>query len=334
MRFFRLSLMISLVALLLSTLFGISLNVQADSTRTTAFGLFQGDPTATPEPTPVRCRGTQVSRLAPDDVARIVSDLVAIKREPRRAATNLDLMRTGDTIVILEGPLCAENLAWYKVLWTKKNLEGWAAEGDAREYWMEKQVLDETAQEGPVQCQGTQVSRLKPGDLARIVSDLTAIKPSPRRTAVNLDLMRTGDDVVILEGPLCAENLAWYRLLWTKKNLEGWAAEGDAREYWIEAVATGSTEAPKDVNCRGTQPSRLKPNDQARVISDLTALKRAPSRRSTNLDLMRTGDDIVILEGPVCADNLAWYKVLWLKKNLEGWAAEGDATEYWLEIRR
>ncbi len=334
MRFFRLSLIIAIMALLVSTLFGISLSVQADSTVTTSYGLFQGDPTATPEPTPVRCRGTQVSRLRPDDVARISSDLVAIKREPRRSAVNLDLMRTGDTIVILEGPLCAENLAWYKVLWTVKNLEGWAAEGDAREYWMEKQVLDETADEGPIQCRGTQVSRLQPGDVARISSDLTAIKRSPRRASTNLDLMRTGDEVVILEGPLCADNLAWYKLLWTKKNLEGWAAEGDAREYWIEPIVAGDSQAPEQVNCRGTQPSRLKPNDQARVISDLVALKRSPARRSTNLDLMRTGDDVVILEGPFCADNLAWYKVLWTKKNLEGWAAEGDAAEYWLEIRR
>ncbi len=334
MRFSHISLLISVMALLGSALLGISLSAQAESITTTQFGLFQGDLTPTLEPTPIRCRGTQVSRLLPDDVARISSDLVALKREPRRTATNLDLMRTGDEIIILEGPLCAENLAWYKVLWLKKNLEGWAAEGDAREYWMEALVLDETAQEGPIQCSGTQVSRLKPGNIARISSDLTAIKRSPRRTATNLDLMRTGDEVVILEGPLCADNLAWYRLLWTRKNLEGWAAEGDAREYWIEPMAEGSAEEPKDVNCRGTQPSRLKPNDQARVISDLTAIKRSPSRRSTNLDLMRTGDELVILEGPFCADNLAWYKVLWLKKNLEGWAAEGDAREYWLEPRR
>lgn len=334
MRFFRLSLIICVMTLLLSTLFSVSLSAQAESGTTTQFGLFQGDATPTAEPTPVQCRGTQVSRLRPDDVARISSDLVAIKREPRRAATNLDLMRTGDTVVILEGPLCAENLAWYKVVWTVKNLEGWAAEGDAREYWMEKLVLDETAEEGPIQCTGTQVSRLKPGDVARISSDLTAIKRNPRRAATNLDLMRTGDEVVILEGPFCADNLAWYKLLWTKKNLEGWAAEGDAREYWIEPITVGSADAPTEVNCRGTQPSRLKPDDQARVISDLVALKRSPARRATNLDLMRTGDDIVILEGPFCADNLAWYKVLWLKKNLEGWAAEGDATEYWLELRR
>ncbi len=333
MRSFRFGLLISVMALLFSALFGISLSVQAEAVNTTQFGLFQGDATPTAEPTPVQCRGTQVSRLRADDVAQVVSDLVAIKREPRRNAPNLDLMRLNQTIVVLEGPICFDNLAWYKIIWTTKDLEGWAAEGDAREYWLEKLTVTDVDSDAPVQCRGTQVSRLKPDDVARVSSDLVTLKRNPSRRSVNLDLMNTGDEVVILEGPFCADNLAWYKVLWTRKNIEGWAPEGNASEYWMETF-TATDASAEAANCRGTQPSRLKPNDLARVVSDLVAIKRNPSRRSVNLDLMRVGDDVAILEGPFCADNLAWYKIVWTKKNLEGWAAEGDATEYWLEKRQ
>jgi ABC-type antimicrobial peptide transport system permease subunit len=36
-----------------------------------------------------------------------------------------------------------------------------------------------------------------------------------------------------------------------------------------------------------------------------------------------------VLEGPVCAENMAWWKVQY--QGQTGWTAEGQGTDYWLE---
>jgi hypothetical protein len=47
---------------------------------------------------------------------------------------------------------------------------------------------------------------------------------------------------------------------------------------------------------------------------------------------MMPGDIFAVLEGPICAQDKAWWKVRY--GGVEGWTPEGDATTYWVEPLR
>jgi hypothetical protein len=81
--------------------------------------------------------------------------------------------------------------------------------------------------------------------------------------------------------------------------------------------------------------SRLTAGRQARV-SDETAdpnrVRSGPSREAEVIALLDPGTAVKLLEGPVCADGLVFWKVQADPiPGGAGWIAEGDAHEYWLE---
>lgn len=50
---------------------------------------------------------------------------------------------------------------------------------------------------------------------------------------------------------------------------------------------------------------------------------------STYLGLIEPGEEVDILDGPICSDNMVWWKVD-NRKGLIGWTSEGDLNSYWL----
>jgi hypothetical protein len=42
------------------------------------------------------------------------------------------------------------------------------------------------------------------------------------------------------------------------------------------------------------------------------------------------GAQLDVLDGPVCADGMWWWRVLVIETQLVGWTVEGDTQEYWL----
>jgi len=81
--------------------------------------------------------------------------------------------------------------------------------------------------------------------------------------------------------------------------------------------------------------SRLKAGDQARVSQETNTPNRVRARPSTAdeiIGLLDPGTEMKVIEGPVCADGLTFWKVE--HKSIpgsKGWTAEGDRAEYWLE---
>jgi hypothetical protein len=86
-------------------------------------------------------------------------------------------------------------------------------------------------------------TRLKPGDSARVTPGL----PNRVRTEADTDSeviaqLDPGSLVKILEGPVCADGLVF----WKVENVTipgdgGWTAEGDGIEYWLEPAQSGNT---------------------------------------------------------------------------------------------
>lgn len=82
-----------------------------------------------------------------------------------------------------------------------------------------------------------------------------------------------------------------------------------------------------------TSWSRLQVNGQAKLVDISPNRVRSTPQKGDNLiSQLAPGSVVKVLEGPVCADGLVFWKVE--SDTIPGgvgWTAEGDGTEYWLE---
>jgi WD40 repeat protein len=88
-----------------------------------------------------------------------------------------------------------------------------------------------------------------------------------------------------------------------------------------------------DPLCGDVLPPRLVVGKAAWVddtSSTPNRLRAAPSLSADHLSYALPGAELDVLDGPVCADGLWWWRVLILENNLVGWTVEGDANGYWL----
>jgi len=105
-------------------------------------------------------------------------------------------------------------------------------------------------------------------------------------------------------------------------------SQGIADPDW---VAGGSSLA--DPTC-GAGWTRLKVLQYARVLGGgaPNRVRSEPKVAENQIGLLQPGAVAQIIQGPVCAGRLVFWKVM--NDTIpggEGWTAEGDGTEYWLE---
>lgn len=102
------------------------------------------------------------------------------------------------------------------------------------------------------------------------------------------------------------------------------------RTNWTTAMGAEVVPAPLPT-CDGTQQSRLHDGDSARVASETVPnrLRANPSTAAAQIGQIPGWGGFTVLEGPVCADGYAWYRVQYL--DTQGWTAEGSAEEYFIE---
>jgi hypothetical protein len=93
-----------------------------------------------------------------------------------------------------------------------------------------------------------------------------------------------------------------------------------------------SPEATAVTACPGTPPFLLKLRDWARVSLEPPLPSRVRERPGTNgavVGQIQPGEDVLVIDGPRCADGYTWWKVRSVA-GLEGWTIEGDEDGYWL----
>jgi hypothetical protein len=118
-------------------------------------------------------------------------------------------------------------------------------------------------------------------------------------------------------------------------NSDGFADDAVAHILWGETQWTAAAgeevaEAPLPT-CEGTQQSRLNVGDNARLISTTVPnrLRANPTTAGDQIGVIAAAGEFTILEGPVCANGYAWYRVQYL--DMQGWTAEGSAEAYFIE---
>jgi serine/threonine protein kinase len=99
-----------------------------------------------------------------------------------------------------------------------------------------------------------------------------------------------------------------------------------------EASQTGAAQATWQP-CVGVYPSRLHVGDKAFISYDPPLPNRVRTQPNTDADVvgfLQPGEQMIILDGPVCSNQWIWWRVRSLGTGMTGWTAEGDATNYWL----
>jgi hypothetical protein len=96
--------------------------------------------TTTPEP---GCPGLLVSRLIVHERGRVSREDPAplnVRAEPGTAGEQLGQIPAGVVFYVLEGPECSARYTWFRIKATVEGegLSGWIAEGDARNYFVER----------------------------------------------------------------------------------------------------------------------------------------------------------------------------------------------------
>lgn len=87
-------------------------------------------------------------------------------------------------------------------------------------------------------CEGTLLSRLLPGDMAQVIEPTVPnnLRDEPSIGGVLIGQLAGGSTFTILEGPVCANNFAWYQV--EQGDLIGWTAEALPETYLIAPATT------------------------------------------------------------------------------------------------
>lgn len=83
--------------------------------------------------------------------------------------------------------------------------------------------------------------------------------------------------------------------------------------------------------CEGVLPSQLLVGDKVKLEDDAANnLRIYPSTHEERVGEILPGEQVLLLDGPECAEGYVWWYVIDLTSGIPGWTAEGDANKYWL----
>jgi hypothetical protein len=90
------------------------------------------------------------------------------------------------------------------------------------------------------------------------------------------------------------------------------------------------TDTPTPIHCPGALPSQLQVGKQARVNEGIpNRLRDAPGKTGVFLTNLDGGTILDVLDGPVCKDGYAWWKVRAYGTQV-GWTVESGNGQYWI----
>ena len=110
--------------------------------------------------------------------------------------------------------------------------------------------------------------------------------------------------------------------------------DGLVESMVVEPNVTLQSPARPQYSCPGAMAVRLQPGMRARVtFTDGTPLRvrRDPGKSGDILAMIPEGTQFTILEGPQCADQGSWWRILTEDGNLTGWVLEGEGGVYFVE---
>ena len=137
--------------------------------------------------------------------------------------------------------------------------------------------------------------------------------------------IQPGEVVLIVDGPVC--NFGW--ALWkveTTAGEQGWTPESNGTDFWLLPLGTRQL-------CEGALPSRLVVGKKAKVNEEppkANLLRPEPSRFADHIGRIPIGEWMLVIDGPQCGENTAWWKVEAIATGITGWTMESEPGIYYL----
>lgn len=199
---------------------------------------------------------------------------------------------------------------------------------------------------GVVLACGGLVSRLTVNEYAYVLTDPpdpNVVRSAPGLNSRRIDLIQPGESFLVLEGPVCADDVIWWRVQ-TQEGTYGWTGEGK-EVYWTAPLdETGQTSSPNDTLVSDLSECPEAPNTLL-AVGDIAVvdfneggslkLTRSPEGLGGTSDtLLEVFDNsrLEVLSGPICGtrgDRVRWY-VRDNESGIEGWASEGLVNDRWM----
>jgi hypothetical protein len=231
--------------------------------------------------------------------------------------TNATLLR------ITDGPICEHGYNWWRV--EGAGNPGWVIEGRPERYFLS--------------------AAIPTPDPSKICFAPLALVPGQTRTLTGVRVHQDADlaslaltvvpintRITVLEGPVCANRINWWRVSvpFGNTSVEGWVGEGFPGNHWLESNAPAATAA---AFC--PRPLRLALGTRVGITYDdavARSLRAAPSTSAALVERLIGGVALELIGGPVCADGFNWWQARVLTTEVTGWVAEGRPGNYWFDI--
>jgi hypothetical protein len=252
---------------------------------------------------------------------------IYIRNLPTRSGGIAEYLQNSLTFRVVEGPVCADNLNWWRVEGPVNINPGWIAE---RESPTGRYLIFPIEEDPTALC--PEPLNLVNGSRMPLLNDVR-IRQEPNLNALVLHVAPTGDMATIISGPECVDTLNWWQVqvTWQGIIIQGWMAEG---RYGATFVADPDLPPPGTI-C-GPTMVRLRVGDRGSVnVSDFKPkhLRAAPGLDGAILYALIEGIAFDIIGGPVCADNLNWWQIQIVSRpEVIGWLSEGGPGNW--AIRR
>ena len=270
----------------------------------------------------------QPPRLVVNNTARVTTypDLPnRVRTRPSLTAGIIGRIPAGAEFLVMSGPNCSQGINWWLVNYN--GMIGWTAEGNGyNQYWLEPVWSPDV----PIAC--ALYPRLTIGGRGRVTPGLPNVirtAPGTRSSGADSDVIGEipgGGIFTVYDGPRCGTDGRWWWLV-NFNNTVGWTAEGEGVDtYWLEPYGTPT------LQCQGFVPSRLMPGQVGRVTvvpPYPNRIRVQPNFSAATAGYIPAGSSFVVLSGPYCGSNTAWWHVSY--SGIEGWTVEGSGTTYYLE---
>lgn len=229
-------------------------------------------------------------------------------------------------VTIMAGPVCANGYNWWEVVGTGE--AGWVAEGRPENYW-----LVPLGGFGERTC--ARLYDNAPGQLAQVLYGVRLYAEPDRASRVQT-VIPAGELVQVRGGPLCLEDgdYEWWLVYAVLQNVDyvGWMRAGGEPGFWL--VPEDAPNAEEGTLCG--DPLNFSVGQRAHVANSAgtpRTLRAGPGLNAQPLFRMVDNVPFTIDGGPVCANNLNWWRIRLQSGNREivGWMAEGSSgVGYWM----
>jgi hypothetical protein len=177
------------------------------------------------------------------------------------------------------------------------------------------------------------IAGMAPGAGARVTATGGVnVRAQPSASAQQVGRLNFNANVTLLEGPVQADNYAWWRID-NGAGLTGWVATGPQNEPWlVPAVAAATAAPPETPGAPKVVDRAIKVGDNVQVTTQtgqVLTVRSDAGRAAPAVARVLRGTAFKVVGGPIQQDDFVWWQLE--GETIKGWAAEGDATTKWLQ---